>query len=271
MKQNIAATGNRHGMPLLNTMPVNTICISCAYRSDSGNSTPSYRALSARCVAANGAKHPRVILGVRPLLSADIGYTRPLMSRVVLMSCPTSWYHPTEKSSYGPLNRYGTNSSFGMSANTSSGIAALLIVNSRKSLIMTEDSRPDLVWCLSNPANSRTKTASTMFVAAVNAETPASIILPSTYSPHSALYPSSSDARPTYIIATSNTFSLHTQSKQAIAAHSSCNVLASNPPVHAPLASYSAAGEVAPSYAVALPFHWPRTTNPSRRHTVPST
>merc|ERR1719498_961492 len=180
-----------------------------------------------------------------------------LMSRVVLMSCPTSWYHPTEKSLYGPSNRYGTNFSLGMSANTSSGITALLIVNSRKSLIMTEDSRPDLVWCLSNPANSRTNTASTMFVAAVNAETPASIILPSKYSPHSALYPSSSAASPTYIIATSVTLSLHTQSKHAIAAHSSCNVLASNPPVHAPLASYSAAGEAAPWYAVALPFHWP--------------
>ena len=54
-------------------------------------------------------------------------------------------------------------------------------------------------------------------VAAVNAETPASIILPSKYSPHSALYPSSSAASPR-TSSTSVTLSLHTQSKHAIAA-----------------------------------------------------
>ena len=69
-----------------------------------------------------------------------------MMSSVVLMSCPTSWYHPTEKSGYGPSKRYGTNARDVMSANTSNGITALLIVSRRKSLIITEDSRPDLVW-----------------------------------------------------------------------------------------------------------------------------
>mmetsp|Transcript_3610 Transcript_3610/g.16549 ORF Transcript_3610/g.16549 Transcript_3610/m.16549 type:complete len:203 (+) Transcript_3610:1684-2292(+) len=67
------------------------------------------------------------------------------------------------------------------------------------------------------------------------------------------------------------TFSLQMQSKHAIAAHSSCLVLESNPPVHSALASYSAAGAVAPSYVVALPVHLPRTMNSSTRHSVAST